>query len=303
MRLVSAQPLGRPAAARTRRRRQRRLAWPPDYRAGHDTDRVGQPKFRDLSSEIAVVAIRRVSQCDARWHAGRQSLAHLLQGDLGLGLKPNVSGYIGDSPTNRVVGPVLWQIQSVGHRQAALMGGHRETHRYLAVVLLAQLAAILPGYTDRVAALLRKPGVIDDPGLDWFVSGDRWQHSLTHTGQHRLIRPGCLRHKMQQRLVLRRSSLRRSHCRQWFDALATLGGQQPDTIVLEWSDPVGMAQHRRQVCRVGAEPRFRPRPTVKIHPTPPGRFESPLLPNRNRVGSSDICLIILSFLRLSRTNS
>jgi hypothetical protein len=180
------------------------------------------------------------------------------------------------------------------------MGGHRQTYRYLTVVLLAQLTAILAGYTDRVAALFRKAGVIDDPGLDWLVSGDRWQYPLTHTGQYCLIRPGCLRHKMQQRLVLRRSSLGRSHRRQWFDALAALGAQQPDTIVREWSDPVGMAQCRCQVCRVGAEPCFRPRPIVKIHPTPPGRFESPLLPNRNRVVPSAICLIIIVFLRLSR---
>jgi hypothetical protein len=168
------------------------------------------------------------------------------------------------------------------------MGGHRHTYRYLAVVLLAQLAAILPGYTDRVMAFLGETRVIDDPGLDWLVSGDRWQHSLTYAGQHRLIRPRCLRHKMQQRLVLRRGSLRRSHRCQWFDALAALGRQQPDTIVLKWSDPVGMAQHRCQVCRIGAEPRFRPRLIVKIHPTPPGKCESPLLPNRNRVGTSAI---------------
>jgi hypothetical protein len=105
----------------------------------------------------------------------------------------------------------------------------------------AQLATILPGNTDRVAALLRKASVIDDPGLDRFVSGDRWQHMLTYAAQYRLIRPGCLRHKMQQRLVLRGGSLRRGHRRKWFDACATLGGQQPDAIVLEWSDPVSMA--------------------------------------------------------------
>ena len=107
MRLVAAQPLGGPAAARTRRRRQWRLTGPPDRRAGHDTDRVGQTKFRDPSSKIAVIAMRRVSQCDARCHAGGQSLAHLLQGDLGLGLEPNVIGYSSDSPANRIVGPVL----------------------------------------------------------------------------------------------------------------------------------------------------------------------------------------------------
>ena len=171
-------------------------------------------------------------------------MAQLLQRDLGLGLELDVRGDAGFGPAKRVIDPILWQIQPVGDGQAALMGGHGQTYRHLAVVLLAQLAAILPGHTNRVAALLRKAGVVDDPGLDRFVARDRRQHALAHTAQHRLIRPGCLRHKMQQRLVLRRGSLRRSHRRKWFNALAALGGQQPDAVVLERPDSVGMAQHR-----------------------------------------------------------
>jgi hypothetical protein len=152
----------------------------------------------------------------------------------------------------------------------------------------AQLAAILPGHTDRMMTLLRKARVIDDPGLDRFVSGDRWHDPLPHTAQHRLIRPGCLRHKMQQRLVLSRGSLRRGYRRKWFDAFAALGGQQPDTVVLKRSDPVGMAQNQCQVCRIGAKPCFRSRLIAKIHPIPPRKFESPLLPNRNRVAPNAI---------------
>jgi hypothetical protein len=177
------------------------------------------------------------------------------------------SGTPGDSPTDRVVGPLLWQIQSVGHRQATQMGGHRETHRHLAVVLLAQLAAVLPGYTHRVAAFLRKARVIHDPALDRFVSSDRWQHALTYAAQYRLIRPGCLRHQMQQRLVLRGGSLRRGHRRQWFHALSTLRRQQPDTVVLKRSDPVSMAQYRGQVGRISPEASFRASFIVEIHPT------------------------------------
>src|ERR1700712_141586 len=119
-------------------------------------------------------------------------------------------------------------------------------------------------------ALLRKASVINDPGLDRFVHGDRWNDPLTHTAQHGLIRPGCLRHKMQQRLMLRRGSLRRGHRRKWLDTFAALGGQQPDTVVLERPDPVAMAQNRCQVCCIGAKPCFRPRLIAKIHPTLPG---------------------------------
>jgi hypothetical protein len=152
------------------------------------------------------------------------------------------------------------------------MGRHRQAHCNLAVVLLAQLAAILPRHANRMAALLGKAGVIDDPCLDRFLPGDRWQHMLTHTAQHRLIRPRRLRHKVQQRLVLRRGSLRRSHRRQRFDTLAALSRKQTDTVVREWPYAVSVSQHGCQTCRVLLETRLRAGSIVKIHPTLPGRL-------------------------------
>ena len=122
-----------------------------------------------------------------------------------------------------------------------------------------------------MAAFLGKSGVIDDPRLDRFVTRDRWQHMLAHAAQHRLIRPRCLRHKVQQRLVLRRSALRCGHRRQRFDTLASLRRQQPNTVVLERTHAVGMAQHRCQTCRVLLETRLRAA-LVEIHPTLPGRL-------------------------------
>src|SRR5277367_2774748 len=124
------------------------------------------------------------------------------------------------------------------------MGRYRQAYRDLAVVLLAQLTAILPRDANRVAALLGKAGVVDDPRLDRFVTRYGWQDTLAHTAQHRLIRPRRLGHKVQQRLVLRRGSLRRSHCCQWFDALAALRRQQTDTVVREWLHTVSVSQHR-----------------------------------------------------------
>jgi transposase len=149
------------------------------------------------------------------------------------------------------------------------MRRHRQADCNLAVVLLAQLTAILSCHTNRVAAFLGEPRVVDNPGLDRLVTGDRWQNTFAHTPQHRLIRPWRLRHKVQQRLVLRRGSLRRGHRRQRFDALAALRRQQSNTIVRERPHPVGGAQHRCQFCCVLFEPRLRASPIVKIHPTPP----------------------------------
>ncbi len=58
------------------------------------------------------------------------------------------------------------------------MVGQRQRHRDLTIILLAELAAILPGHPDRVLPLLGKAGVVDDPGLDRPVSLDRRQHRL-----------------------------------------------------------------------------------------------------------------------------
>ena len=46
------------------------------------------------------------------------------------------------------------------------MVGQRQADRHLAVGPLAELTAILARHPDRVAAFLRKPGVVDDPGFD-----------------------------------------------------------------------------------------------------------------------------------------
>lgn len=44
----------------------------------------------------------------------------------------------------RVVRPAFRQMELIGNRQARLAGGNRQTDRDLAVVVLAELAAILP---------------------------------------------------------------------------------------------------------------------------------------------------------------
>ena len=82
------------------------------------------------------------------------------------------------------------------------MIGQRQRHRDLAVILLAELTAILPGHPDRAPPLLGKARVVDDPGLDRPAALDRRQHQLAELGQHRRVRPRCVADKMKQRLVL-----------------------------------------------------------------------------------------------------
>jgi hypothetical protein len=86
--------------------------------------------------------------------------------------------------------------------------GHRQAHRDLAIVLLAQLAAVLPGHADRVPTLLGEGGVVDDPIAHWAVPLDRRQHPLAHRGKHGRIVPSRIGHHMVHRLVLGLHSVR-----------------------------------------------------------------------------------------------
>src|SRR5690349_17494608 len=113
----------------------------------------------------------------------------------GLVRNPTVSGMpeaalaIGD--------PFQRQIQAPGDRQAHRMIGQRQADRNLTVVLLAELAAILMRHPDRMAAFLRKAGVVDDPGFDRAAAFDERQSQLLDAAENPLIRPRRVGDEMQ----------------------------------------------------------------------------------------------------------
>src|SRR6516164_4762060 len=67
---------------------------------------------------------------------------------------------------DRIVAPLARQIEPIGDRQARMMVGDRQCHRYLAIGLLAELPAVLMMHPDRMRAFLGKPCVVDDPHFD-----------------------------------------------------------------------------------------------------------------------------------------
>src|SRR6185437_10584676 len=85
--------------------------------------------------------------------------------------------------------PFLRQIETIHCRQTGVVIGKRQGYRDLAVILLAELPAILTRHTDRVRSLLGKTGVIDDPRFDRSMALYRRQYHLTHFGQNTLVRP------------------------------------------------------------------------------------------------------------------
>src|SRR3712207_7836457 len=64
------------------------------------------------------------------------------------------------------------------------MMGHRQADRDLAIVLLTELAAILTRHPDRVTALLRKAGVVDDPRFDRAAAFDEDRKSTRLNSSH-----------------------------------------------------------------------------------------------------------------------
>src|SRR5260221_14372479 len=107
-----------------------------------------------------------------------------MERDLMLGLEGDVVRNARLVQTFVIARPFLWQIQPIGHRQTRMIIGKRQRHPDLAVVLLAEPATILPRNADPMPALLRKAGIIDDPGLHRPLTLDSRQHHLTYLAQN-----------------------------------------------------------------------------------------------------------------------
>ena len=104
--------------------------------------------------------------------------------------------------------------------------------------------------------LLGKASVVDNPGFDRPVTLDLRQHHLAYLGQHSLVRPRRIANKMQQRLVLRRRSLRCRHRRHRLDALALARQHQANAIVTQRPHPIRMADHARKSLDIARKPQF-----------------------------------------------
>jgi hypothetical protein len=169
------------------------------------------------------------------------------------------------APTLAVLRPVLRQIQTVGHRQARAVIGKRQRHRDLAVILLAELAAILPCHANRVLALLRKAGVVDDPRFNRPLTLDRRQHHLAHLGQNPRVRPGRVADEMQQRLMLRCRPPRRGNRRHRLNALALARHDQAEAIISQRAGTVCVTNHAHKPLDITRKPRFTVANCWEIH--------------------------------------
>ena len=255
--------------------RQRPGAGRPHRGRRQNAGRVGQAQRRDVSAQIAVVAIAGVQQHYAARQAGRIGPAQLIERDLRLGLEHDLLRNPRLALACAVARPFLRQIQPVGDRQARMAIGQRQRHRHLAVVLLAELTAILPRHADRMPPLLGKARVVNDPRRNRAVPLDLRQHHLAHLGQYPLVGPTAQTDEMQQRLMLGRHPRRRRHRRQRFHALAFTRHHQAHAIVSQWTRSILVADYTHKPLDIIVKPRS----TVisQVHLSPHAGRESPPL--------------------------
>src|SRR5689334_16870535 len=142
--------------------RQRFHARRPQAGRGLDADGIGKTDFGYAVAELGVVAVSRVGQCDFGVDPGGNGRTQLVKSDLRLGLEDDIVGYASCGTSGRIINPLMRQIEAISDRQAGVIARRGEAHRDLTIVLLTELPTVLPRHADRVLALFRDAGVVDD---------------------------------------------------------------------------------------------------------------------------------------------
>ncbi len=146
----------RTALTLPRRGRLGRLPRRPDLDAGHNPHRIGQFQGRQRITPGRIAAIGRIGQHRAAHNTCGMRSMYLRQRYFRLGGERDLLRNTGLLPLRRIGRPSLRKIQPKGHRHARRRRRQRYAHCHLAVVLLADLPAVLSGHADRMLALLAK---------------------------------------------------------------------------------------------------------------------------------------------------
>src|SRR4051812_42053950 len=125
-----------------------------------------EPERGDVRAQLRIAAITGIHEDDPARQNGLGSRTDLIERNLGFGLEGDLLRHTRLLAPGWIISPLLREIEAIGDGQAGGAIGERERHSHLAIVLLAELAAILARDPDRVPALLGEAGIVDDPGLD-----------------------------------------------------------------------------------------------------------------------------------------
>jgi hypothetical protein len=229
-----------PGIAFACRRWFRLFARLPDRRGALDSRDIGHFEFCQLVAEVGISSVAGIG----RYHALRDTpltrTLDLVQGDFRFGLKLNPFWHPGLLPSRAVFDPRLWQVQTVRYRHTCLLRGHRKADRYPAVILFANLTAILSGHSDRLTTFFRKSSVVYHPCHYRIAPQHRRDYKIQTAIQDSFVTPRGVGDHMMQRLVHASDIVACKPRGHGLDTLPFPGQQQAGAIVLQRSMTIGM---------------------------------------------------------------
>lgn len=182
-------------------RRQGFLSRRPYGQRRLNAHQVFQSHIQQGLAELGVVAVSRIGEDRRPGNAIGDCPLNLFGGDERFGAEDDLVRYPGLPTALRVLAPGFRQVEFVGDRKAGCVGADREADGHLAVVLFADLSAVLPGDADRVFAFLRKAGIVDDPGGKGMAASYLRENVLADGLEEELVAPGRYGDDMVQRLM------------------------------------------------------------------------------------------------------
>src|ERR1700752_1531918 len=97
---------------------QRFLAGGPKAGGRLDADDIGKADLCDAVTQVCVSAGASVAQRDVGFDPGRNSIPQLIKRYLWLGLEGHIVRHACLNATDWVISPLLWEIETIGDRQA-----------------------------------------------------------------------------------------------------------------------------------------------------------------------------------------
>ncbi len=117
-----------------------------------------------------------------------------------------------------------------GDRKAGGVGADREADGQLAVVLFADLSAVLPGDADGEFAFFRRTSIVDDPGGNGMAAGHFREDVLADGLEEELVIPGRYGDDMVQGLVSALDMIRVKTGGHGFHAFAPSGQEEAEAV-------------------------------------------------------------------------
>src|SRR3954462_12764759 len=102
-----------------------------------------EPERGDVGAKLRIATIAGIHEDDAARQAGFGRRTELIERNLGLGLEGDLLRHAGLLAPGWIISPLLRQVEAIGDGQAGRAIGERERHGHLAIVLFAELTAVL----------------------------------------------------------------------------------------------------------------------------------------------------------------